>query len=71
VLVALTDVGAVGITYVVIELLAALAALVPAAFVAVTVNVYAVFVVSPETVIVPEPAWLKVPVIPPGLDVAV
>jgi hypothetical protein len=40
----------------VIELLAALAALVPAEFVAVTVKVYAVFAVKPLTVIVPEPA---------------
>jgi hypothetical protein len=57
--------------YVVILLLAALAALVPIAFVAVTVKVYAVLAVSPETVIVPEPDVLNVPVIPPGLDVAV
>jgi hypothetical protein len=41
---------------VVIELLAALAALVPTALVAVTVNVYAVFAVKPLTVMVPEPA---------------
>jgi hypothetical protein len=52
-------------------LLAALAGPVPIAFVAVTVNVYAVPVVKPETVIVPEPAVANVPVIPPGLDVAV
>jgi hypothetical protein len=52
-------------------LLAELAALVPIGLVAVTVNVYAVPVVKPETVIVPEPAWLNVPVIPPGLEVAV
>jgi hypothetical protein len=49
-------------------LLAALAALVPTALVAVTVNVYAVPVVSPETVIGEEP---PVPVSPPGLEVAV
>jgi hypothetical protein len=40
----------------VILLLAALAALVPTEFVAVTVNVYAVLEVSPEIEIVPEPA---------------
>jgi hypothetical protein len=49
------------------ELLAALAAEVPLEFVAVTVNVYAVPLVKPETVIGDEP----VPVRPPGLDVAV
>jgi len=53
------------------ELLAALAALVPIALVAVTVNVYVVFSVRPEISIEPEPAWLIVPVIPPGLLVAV
>jgi hypothetical protein len=53
------------------ELLAAEAAPVPIALVAVTVNVYAVLVVKPETVMVPEPACESVPVIPPGLDVAV
>jgi len=53
---ALTDVGALGSMYVVIELLAAEAALVPTELVALTVNVYAVPVVKPETVIVPEPA---------------
>jgi hypothetical protein len=41
---------------VVVALLAALAALVPAEFVAVTVNVYEVPLDNPETVIVPEPA---------------
>jgi hypothetical protein len=55
----------------VIELLAALAALVPIALVAVTVKVYEVEGFNPETVIVPDPAWLKVPVIPLGLEVAV
>jgi hypothetical protein len=39
--------------------------------VAVTVNVYAVPVVKPVTAIVPEPAWLNVPVPPAGIDVAV
>jgi hypothetical protein len=52
-------------------LLAALGALVPIAFVAVTVNVYVVPEVRPDTLIVPEPDVLNVPVIPPGLDVAV
>jgi len=50
---------------------AALAALVPIAFVAVTVNVYDVPPDKPLTVIVPEPAWLKVPVKLPGEEVAV
>jgi len=54
--VAVPIVGAPGTDHVVIELLAAEAALVPTAFVAVTVNVYAVPVVKPETVIVPDPA---------------
>jgi hypothetical protein len=39
--------------------------------VALTVNVYAVPVVNPDTVIVPEPDVDKVPVKPPGEDVAV
>ena len=43
----------------------------PAAFVAVTVNVYGVPAVSSVTVIVPEPAWDTVPVPPAGLEVAV
>lgn len=50
---------------------AALEELVPTELVAVTVNVYAVPVVKPDTVIVPEPAVDNVPVIPPGRDVAV
>ena len=49
-------VGALGTANVVIEFEAADADDVPALFVAVTVNVYAVPVVSPFTVIVPEPA---------------
>lgn len=49
------------------ELLAALAADVPLAFVAVTVNVYAVPLVNPETVIGDAPVPVKLP----GLDVAV
>ena len=44
---------------------------VPAAFVAVTVNVYGVPAVSPVTVIVPEPAWDTVPVKEPVSEVAV
>ena len=47
------------------------AAEVPAAFVAVTVNVYGVPAVSPVTVIVPEPAWDTVPVKEPVSEVAV
>jgi hypothetical protein len=50
---------------------AALADPVPTAFVAVTVNVYEVPEVNPDTVMVPEPAWLNVPVTPPGDEVAV
>jgi hypothetical protein len=50
---------------------AALAGPVPIALVAVTVNVYAVPTDKPLTVTVPEPAWLNVPVSPPGDDVAV
>jgi hypothetical protein len=53
---------------VVIELDAALGLEVPVAFVAVTVNVYAVCSDSPETVIGDV---ALVPVNPPGLDVAV
>jgi hypothetical protein len=54
--------------YGVAELLAELAELVPAAFVAVTVNVYAVPLVRPDTVIgLVDP----VPVILPGEDVTV
>jgi hypothetical protein len=49
-------------------LLAALAGPVPVAFVAVTVNVYAVPVVKPETVIGED---VPVPVRPPGLEVTV
>ena len=44
---------------------------VPAAFVAVTVNAYEVPAASPVTVIVPDPAWVTVPVIPPVSEVAV
>jgi hypothetical protein len=59
--------GSTGVTL----LLAALGALVPAEFVAVTVNVYEVFVVKPVTLIVPDPAVANVPDPPAGLDVAV
>jgi hypothetical protein len=52
-------------------LLEALAGPVPILLVAVTVNVYACPVVKPLTVIVPLPAWLSVPIILPGLLVAV
>jgi hypothetical protein len=52
-------------------LLAELAEPVPTELVAVTVNVYAVPAVKPDTVIVPLPACDNVPVNPPGLDVAV
>jgi len=52
-------------------LLAALDAPVPMAFVAATVKVYEVPDVNPETEMVPEPAVLNVPVMPPGDDVAV
>ena len=44
---------------------------VPAAFVAVTVNLYEVPSVSPVTVMVPLPAWVRVPVPPAGYEVAV
>ena len=40
-------------------------------FVAVTVNVYGVFAVSPTTVIVPEPDWDAVPALAPVFEVAV
>jgi hypothetical protein len=33
--------------------------------------VYEVLAVKPETVIVPEPDWLNVPVIEPGVETAV
>ena len=45
--------------------------LVPIALVAVTVKVYEVTGFNPLTVMVPDPAWLNVPVIPLGLEVAV
>jgi hypothetical protein len=56
---------------VVIEFEAALDAEFPTAFVAKTVNVYDVPAVSPDTVIVPEPACDNVPVMLPGEDTAV
>ena len=64
--------GVVGATATVTEFDAADAADVPMLFVAVTVNVYAVPVVNPETVMpLLHVAEVKVPVLPPGLDVAV
>jgi hypothetical protein len=67
-LVAVPIVGAAGTVYGVAELLAELAALVPASLVAVIVNVYAVPLVNPVTVI-----GLVVPfvVMLPGEDVTV
>jgi hypothetical protein len=47
------------------------AAEVPIAFVAVTANVYAVPGCMPSKVIVPPVAWVRVLVMPPGVDVAV
>jgi len=71
--VAVPTVGVLGadIGDVVIELLAELLELLPAILVAYTVNVYAVLADNPVTVIVPDPAWLSVPVTPPGLLTAV
>ena len=56
---------------VVIELEALEATDVEVPLFAVTVNVYVVSGLNPVIVIVPEPAWVKVAVIPPGDDVAV
>ena len=53
------------------KLEAALAALVPMVLVAVTVNIYPVPLVKPDTVILPLPDCVTVPVKPPGLEVAV
>ena len=61
-----TLVGAPGTPIGVMLLLAELAEPVPTELVAVTVNVYAVPLVNPETVMVPEPACDNVPVNPPG-----
>ena len=66
-----TPVGAPGTDHVVIELLDDDDELLPTPLVAYTVNVYAVPVVKPFTVIVPEPACDIVPVWPPGLATAV
>jgi hypothetical protein len=62
-----------GVTFeaVVMLLDAALCAELPTAFVAYTLKVYDVTGVKPETVIVPEPACDKVPVMLPGVDIAV
>jgi hypothetical protein len=46
-------------------------ALLPTLLVAYTLKVYAVPAVKPVTAIVPEPACDKVPVILPGVDIAV
>jgi hypothetical protein len=71
VVVAVPIVGAPGTDHVVMLLDAAELAPVPTLFVALTTNVYAVPVVRPVTVIVPEPACESVPVPPAGDDVAV
>jgi hypothetical protein len=69
--VAVPTVGAPATVNGIAELLAVLAALIPAELVAVTVKVYEVPLAKPETVIVPEPACETAPVKPPGEDVAV
>ena len=69
--VAVPIVGASGTAYVVIDALADEEVPLPAALVANTVNVYAVLLLNPETVMFPEPACETVPVIPPGEDTAV
>jgi hypothetical protein len=69
--VAVPMVGAPGTLHVVILFDDELDELFPAALVAYTVNVYAVPVVKPLTVMVPEPDCDTVPVIPPGEDTAV
>ena len=63
--------GAAGAVTSVTDVEASDGAEVPFVFVAVTVNVYGVFAVSPTTVIVPEPAWDTVPVLAPVFEVAV
>jgi hypothetical protein len=69
--VAVPIVGAPGAVAGVILLLTLLAELVPTELVATTLNVYAVPRVSPGTLIVPEPACDNVPVMLPGVLVAV
>jgi hypothetical protein len=69
--VAVPIVGAPGTVYGVAALLAELDALLPTELVAYTVNVYDVPLVKPLTVIVPEPAVDKLPVMLPGLETAV
>lgn len=72
VFVATPTVGAPGtIESVVTEFEIAEAAEIPTLLVAVTEKVYAVAAFRPLTVIVPEVAWLRLPVNPPGLAVAV
>jgi hypothetical protein len=63
--------GAVGALTSVTDVEASDGAEVPFVFVAVTVNVYGVFAVSPTTVIVPDPDWDTVPVLAPVFEVAV
>jgi hypothetical protein len=69
--VAVPTVGASGTVAVVILLLAAVAVLFPAGLVAYTVKVYAVLGVNPVTVMIPDPDWLTIPVLPPGLLTAI
>ena len=63
--------GGLGSSIMVISPEGADATEVPTAFVAVTVNVYLTPTVSPLTGMAPESDCVRVPVIPPGLDVAV
>jgi hypothetical protein len=64
-------VGALGTPPGVVTALGKLGIPAPRALVAYTLNVYPIPAVNPLTVIVPDPAWLSVPVIPPGLLTAV
>jgi hypothetical protein len=70
-IVAVPIVGAPGTVVGVAELDAALFGELPLELVAYTTNVYAVPAVNPVTVIVPDPACDTVPVILPGVEVAV
>ena len=69
--VATIDVGALGTPTVEVELDALDATESPIALRAVTVKVYAVDGLRPVIEMVPEPAWVTVAVIPPGVEVAV
>ena len=71
VVVATIEVGALGTPTVAVELDALDAAELPIRLLAVTVKVYAVDGLRPVIEMVPEPAWVALPVIPPGVDVAV